>query len=69
MKSFSNEILNFFFRKFWVTYILDPTKSVVALRIFSQKPTRNFLIKELLALKKHVLVNMSFCSNHFTEVQ
>ena len=28
MKSFSNETLNFFFRKFWLSYILDFAKTV-----------------------------------------
>ena len=27
-KSFSNETLNFFFRKFWASYILDLAKTV-----------------------------------------
>ena len=31
MKSFSNEILNFFVRKFWVSYILDLAKTVTLL--------------------------------------
>ena len=28
MRSFSNETLNFFFRKFWVSYILDVARDV-----------------------------------------
>ena len=68
MESFSNETLNFFFRKFWASYILDLAKTVRALRILSQKSTRNFGIKELWALENHVLVNMLLCSSHFTEV-
>ena len=68
MKSFSNETLNFFFRKFWVSYILDLAKTVRALRILSQKSTGNFGIKELWALENHILVNMLLCSSHFTEV-
>ena len=47
MKSFPNETLNFFFRKFWASYILDLAKTVRALRILSQKSIRNFGIKEL----------------------
>ena len=68
MKSFSNETLNFFFRKFCFSYFLDLAKTVWALRILSQKFTRNFVIKELWALENHVLVNMLLCSSHFTEV-
>ena len=41
MKFFCNETLNFLFRKFWVSYILDLAKTVWALQILSQKPTRN----------------------------
>ena len=47
MKSFFNEALNFFFRKFCFSYILDLAKTVSALQILSQKFTRNFVIKEL----------------------
>ena len=47
MKSVPNETLNFFFRKFWASYILDLAKTVRALRILSQKSIRNFGIKEL----------------------
>ena len=47
MKSFSNEALIFFIRKIWACYILDLAKTVWALRILSQKSTRNFGIKEL----------------------
>ena len=36
-KSFSNETLNFFFRKFWTSYILDLAKTVRALRISEKK--------------------------------
>ena len=67
LKSFSNET-NFFFRKFWASYILDLAKTVRALRILSKKSTRNFGIKELWALENHVLVNMLLCSSHFTDV-
>ena len=52
MKSFSNETLNFFLRKFWDSYILDLAKTAWALRILSQKSTRNFAIKELWELEK-----------------
>ena len=68
MKSFSNETLNFFFRKFCLSYILDLAKTVWALRILSQEFSRNFVKKELWALESHVLVNMLLCSSHFTEV-
>ena len=55
MKSFSNETLNiFFFRKFCFSYILDLAKTVRALRILSQKSTRNFVIKGFWALENHV---------------
>ena len=67
-KSFSNETLNFFFRKFWASYILDLAKTVWALRILSQKFTRNFVIKGFWAQENHVLVNMLLFSSHFTEV-
>ena len=53
MKSFSNETLNFF-RKFWVSYILDLAKTVRDLRILQQKSTSNFGIKEFWALENHV---------------
>ena len=68
MKSFSNETLNFFFRKFCFSYILDLAKTVWALRILLQKFTRNAIINELWALENHVLVNILLCSSHFTEV-
>ena len=45
----------FLFRKFCFSYILDPVKTVWVLRMLSQKPTRNPVIKQLLALKNHVL--------------
>ena len=66
MKSFSNETLNFFFRKFCFSYFLDLAKTVWALRILSQ----NSVIKELWALENHVLVNMLLYSSDysFTEV-
>ena len=48
MKSFSNEALNLFFRKFWRFYVLDPAKTVLALRILSEKSIRNFEIKKAL---------------------
>ena len=35
-KSFSNETLNFFFRKFWVSYIIDVAKTVWAPRILHE---------------------------------
>ena len=47
MKTFSNETLNFFFRKFWPSYILELAKTVRALGILLQKSTSNFGIKEL----------------------
>ena len=68
MKYFSNETPNFFFRKFWASYILDLAKTVKALRILSQKSTGNFEIKELWAMENHVLVNILLCSSHFTDV-
>ena len=58
MKSFFNEALNFFFRAFWVSYILHLAKTARALRILSLKSTINFGIKELKALENHVLVNI-----------
>ena len=48
MKSFSNETLNLFFRKFWRFYVLDPAKTVLALRILLEKSIRNFEIKKAL---------------------
>ena len=45
MKFFSNERLNYFFRMFWASYILDLGKTVWALRILSLKLFRNFVIK------------------------
>ena len=68
MKFFSNETLNFFFKKFWASCILDLTETVRTLRILSQKSLRNFGIKELWALENHVLANMLLYSSHFTEV-
>ena len=68
MKSFSNETLILLFRKFWAPYILDLVKTVGALQILSQKPIKNFGIKELRALENHVLVNMLLWSSHFTEI-
>ena len=68
MKSFFNETLIFFLRKFWVFYILDLVKTVRALRILSHKSTKNFGINELWALENHVVVNMLLWSSHFTEV-
>ena len=67
MKSFFDETLNFFFRKFWASYILDLAKTVRALQILWEKFTRNFGIKELWALENHILVNMLLWSSHFTE--
>ena len=49
MKSLSNGTLNFFFRKFWVSYILDLAKTVKYLRMLSQKSTRNFGIEGALS--------------------
>ena len=69
MKYFSNEILNFFFRKFWASYILDLAKTVLALRILLQKLAGNFITKELSALENHVLGNMLFCSSHFRYIK
>ena len=68
VKSFSNETLNVFFRKFCSSYILDLAKTVWVLQILSQKSTRNFGMKELWAMGNHVLVNMLLYSSHFTEV-
>ena len=68
MKSFHNQTLIFFFRKFWTFYILDLAKTVLALQILSQKSTRNFRINEFWALENHLLMNMLLCSSHFTEV-
>ena len=68
MKPFSNETLNVFVRKFCFSYILDLAKTVWALRVLSQKFTRNFLTKEFWVLQNYVLVNMLLCSSHFTEV-
>ena len=68
MKSFSNETVSFFFRKFCFSYILDFAKTVWALRILAQKFTRNFLKKEFWALHNHVLVSILLCSSHFTEL-
>ena len=62
MKSFSNEALNLFLRKFWASYILDLATTVWALQILLQKSTRNFGIKELGALENHVIANMLLCS-------
>ena len=56
MKSFSNETLNFFSRKFWASYILDLAKTVLVLRMLWQKSIRNFGIRELWALENSVLV-------------
>ena len=67
MKSFSNETQTFFFfRMFWIFYILDLAKTVRAQQILSQKSTMNSGMKELEALENHVLVNMLLCSSHFT---
>ena len=60
LKSFSNETLNSFFIKFCFSYILDLAKTVWALHIFSQKFTRNFVIKELWILENHIRQNMYF---------
>ena len=68
IKSFSNETINLFFRKFWASSILDLAKSVRAPRILSQKSTRNYGMKEILALENHVLVDELLCSSHFTKV-
>ena len=46
VKSFANKTLNFFYRKFCFSHILDLVKTVWALRILSQGVTRNFVIKE-----------------------
>ena len=46
MKSFSNETLNFYFRKFRFPYILDLGKTARALQILSQEFTRNFVMKQ-----------------------
>ena len=64
VKSSSNEILNFFFRKFWASYILDLAKIVWPLRILLQESTRKFGMKELWALENYVLVNTLLCSSH-----
>ena len=49
MKSFSNETLNFFFRKFLVSYISDLAKTVRALRILQQKSTEKLWNKRALS--------------------
>ena len=48
----------FFLQKVPGLLHLDLAKTVRALRILSQKSTRNFKIKELWAIENHVLVNM-----------
>ena len=68
INTFSNETLNFLFRKFCFSCILDLTKTVWALRILLQIFTRSFVIKEFWALENHVLVNMLLWSSHFIEV-
>ena len=67
MKSFSNETLSLFFREFCFSYILDLPKTIWALRIPSQKFTRNFVMQEFWAPEIHVHVNMLHCSSHFKE--
>ena len=67
MKSFSNETLNLFFKKLWASYILDLAKTVWALRILSQKFSRNFGMKELWALENHVFANILLCSSYVLE--
>ena len=49
MKSFSNEKLNFLFRKLWASYIWDLA--------------RNFEVKEFWALENHININMILCSS------
>ena len=56
MESFSNETLNFFFRKLWVSYVLDLAKTVRGLQILSQKSTTNFGIKEFWSLEKRMFL-------------
>ena len=68
MKSFSNETLNLFCRKFWDSLILDLPKTVWALRILSQKSTGKFGVKELWTQENHILVNMLLCSSYVTEL-
>ena len=51
MRSFANETLNVFFRKFWTSQILDLAKTVPVLRILSQKYSWNFRMKELWVLE------------------
>ena len=65
MKSFSNETLNFFFRKFCFSCILRLAKTVWAPPNLLQKFTTNFATKELWALENHVPANMLLCSSHF----
>ena len=45
MKSFSNETLNFFFRKFWVSYILD-----LAYIYIYRKPTRDIAFNRVIPI-------------------
>ena len=52
MKSFSIETLIFFFRKFWVSIILDLAKTVWALWILSQKSTRRIYDESALSTGK-----------------
>ena len=68
MKSFFSEILNFPFRKFWASYILDRAQTVWALQMLLQKSSLIFWMKKLWAPENHVLVNMLLCSSHFTKV-
>ena len=53
MKSFSNETLNFFLRKFWTSYILDLAKTVRPLQILSEKSNFKNLLK-MAVLKEHL---------------
>ena len=59
MKSFFMETLNFLFRKFWASYVLDLAQTMWALQILSQKFSLNFWVKELWTLENHVIVNVT----------
>ena len=61
MNSFFTETLNFLFRKFWATSVLDFEQTVWTLQIFSQKFSLSFWMKELWALENHVLMLMWIC--------
>ena len=69
MKSFSNEALNFLFRKFWASSVLDPAQTIWGLQILPQKSSLNFWMKEFWKpLENHLLMNMLLCTSHYSEV-